>query len=321
MEFKHAFHVFVDNFFNTYKLLVYRLIVIAITVGLGCAVVIPTLNNLLSTAQFEKLQNTFTEFWANIVALNVNELHEGLEQVMNAFNSFSQLIKEKSGLVAVAGCCLALVYFIAKFLADIGNYVSGALVNDRMVMHAKSSFTFTLFKNIKKALLYAIIHAAITFVYDMLCLVIIWAVISVGHKSVPITLVKIFIVAVLVVIFSTVKFTFTTDWLPALIHSKMSNRKAIAYAFLRKGKKTGNVFSNTLVIKLIVIAINVAALFFTFGAGILITLPASFLLQSCFSFVNYFDTNKLKYFVDEYTVIGPKKETPVTREEFFKGDE
>ncbi|MDE7087540.1 MAG: hypothetical protein K2O67_05035, partial [Clostridia bacterium] len=120
MEFKHAFHVFVDNFFNTYKLLVYRLIVIAITVGLGCAVVIPTLNNLLSTAQFEKLQNTFTEFWANIVALNVNELHEGLEQVMNAFNSFSQLIKEKSGLVAVAGCCLALVYFIAKFLADIG---------------------------------------------------------------------------------------------------------------------------------------------------------------------------------------------------------
>lgn len=321
MEFKHAFHVFIDNFFSTYKILVYRLIVLAITVGLGCAIVIPTINNLSNTVQFANLQTAFSDFWADVIALNADKLHDGLRNVISAVNEFTHLISDKSGLVALACCLLAVVFFLAKFLTGVGNYVAGALVNDRMVMHANSSFTFTLFKNIKKSLLYAIIYAAITFVYDILCLLIIWAIIMVGLKSLPITLIKIFLIAVLLIVFSTVKFAFITDWLPALIQSKMNNRKALRYAFSRKGKKSANVFSNILVIKILIIAINVAAGIFTLGAGLLVSVPASYLLLSCFSFVNYFDANKFKYFVDEYTVVGPKKETPVTKEEFFRGEE
>ena len=321
MEFKHTFHVFVDNFSTTYKLLVYRLIVMAVTVGLSCAVVIPTLNNILGTAQFEELSKTFSELWADIIALNTETLHEKLQAVLDAMRQFKGVLSEKSSLVAVAGVCLSLVYLIDRFLVGIGNYVTGALLNDRMVMHAKSSFTFTLFKNIKAALLYSVIYAPIAFAYDVLCLVIMWAIISVGLKSVSIALIKIFLIAALFIVFSAIKFTFTTDWLPALIHSKKNNRNAIAYTFSRKGKHTGNVFSNALVMKLIFIAINVAALLFTFGAGILLTLPATHLMQISYNFVNYFDANKLKYFVDEYTVIGPKKEKPLTREEFFKGDD
>ncbi|MDE7257406.1 MAG: hypothetical protein K2N50_05575, partial [Clostridia bacterium] len=210
------------------------------------------------------------------------------------------------------------VLLIDKFLMGMGNYVMGALVHDKMVMHTDSPFTFTLFKNIRQAALYSVIYAPLTFVYDALCFVIMWAVVSVGLKVLPITLVKIFLVAIIFLLFSAVKLTFTTDWLPALIHAKMKHEKAVAYAILRKGKHTGAVFSNSLVLKLIVFALNVAAGLFTFGAGLLLTLPASSLILSSYSFVNYFDANELKYFVDAYTVIGPKKETPVSREEFFK---
>lgn len=320
MEFKHAFHVFVDNFPTTYKLLVYRLIIIAITVALGCAVVIPTMNNILGTAQYEQLSTTFTELWGDIIALNTEKLHDGLEAVLEAFRSFRHLIEDKAWLVGVAGACLAVIYFIYKFLAGVGDYVTGALVNDRMAMHAKSYFTVTFFKNIKQALLYSIIYAPIAFAYDIVCVTLIWAIIFVGLSFVPV-LVKIFLIAVLITIFSAVKFTFTADWLPSLIHAKSTHRNAIAYTFSRKGKNTGSVFSNALVLKLTVFALNVAAALFTFGAGLLITMPATALVQICFWFVNYFDCNKLKYFVDEYTVIGPKKETPPTIEQFFKGDE
>ncbi|MDE6373950.1 MAG: hypothetical protein K2L72_05560, partial [Clostridia bacterium] len=315
------FHVFVDNFSTIYKLLLYRLIVIAITVGLCCAVIIPTLNNILSTAQYEELSQTFSALWADLIALNTETLHEKLQAVLDAVRSFNNLLDDKSWLVAIAACCLSVVYLIDRFLVGVGNYVTGALLNDRMVMHANSSFTFTLFKNIKKALLYSVIYAPIAFVYDMLCMVIIWSIISVGLGFVPIALVKIFLVAVLFIMMSAVKFTFTVDWLPALIHGRMNNRKAIAYTFSRRGKRTASVLSNALVFKTMLIALNVAALFFTFGAGLLITMPASALIQLSYSFVNYFDANRKKYFVDEYTVIGPKKEAPVTLKEFFKGDD
>ena len=321
MKFKHTFHVFVDNFSTTYKLLIYRLIVIVLTAGLCCAVIIPTLNNILSTAQYEALNNSFSELWADIVSLNVENLHDRSEALGEAFNSFKHLLSDKSWLVGVAAACLAVVYLINRFFIGIGNYVTGALVNDKMALHANSSFTMTLVKNLKNAVLYSLIYAPIACVYDFICLLIIWAVISVGLKSVTAVLIKIFLVAVLFVVFSTIKFTFTADWLPSLIHAKMNNRKAIVYTFSRKGKNTANVFSNALVTKLIVIALNVAALFFTLGAGLLLTLPGAGLIQICFGFVNYFDANRLKFFTDEYTVVGPKKEAPVSREEFFKGDE
>lgn len=321
MEFKHAFHVFVDNFSTTYKLLVYRLIVLAITVGLSCAVLVPAIGCISDAPQYTGLQSSVTSLWSDIIALNTADLATRVQAVREAYAAFKDLLSDKAWLVAVVIVCMCVVYVIDRFLVGVGNYVTGALVHDKMVMYTGSSFTFTLFKNIRQAALYAIIYAPLSFVYDAICLTVMWAVISVGLKGLSFTLVKIFIVAILFLVFSAVKFAFTADWLPALIDAKMKQRKAICYTFVRKGKRTAAVLSNSLVLKLTVFALNVAAGLFTFGAGLLLTLPASCLILTAYCFVNYFDRNRKKYFVDEYTVIGPKKETPVSREEFFKGDE
>lgn len=321
MEFKHAFHVFVDNFSTTYKLLVYRLIVLAITVGLSCAVLVPAIDCISDTVQYTDLQSSISALWADIIALNTADLQVRAQALKEASAAFRHLLSDKSWLVATVIVCMCVVYVIDRFLVGVGNYVTGALVHDKMVMQTNSSFTFTLFKNIRQATLYAVIYAPLAFLYDAVCLTIMWTVIMIGLKGLPFTLLKIFVIAVLFLIFSAVKFAFTTDWLPALIDAKMKQRKAICYTFARKGKKTLEVISNSLVLKVTVIALNIAAGVFTFGAGLLLTLPASCLILTAYCFVNYFDRNKQKYFVDEYTVIGPKKETPVTREEFFKGDE
>lgn len=321
MEFKHAFHVFVDNFSTTYKLLVYRLIVLAITIGLSCAVFVPAIGCISDTPQYVELQSSITAMWSDIIALNTAELQQRLITLREASVAFEHLLSDKSWLVATVIVCMCVVYVINRFLVGVGNYVTGALVHDKMVMHTTSSFTFTLFKNIRQAALYAIIYAPLAFLYDFICLIIIWAIIMVGMKGLTVSLIKIFIIGILFLVFSAIKYTFITDWLPALISAKMKQRTAFLYNLSRKGKRTASVLSNALVLTLILIALNVAAGIFTFGAGLLLTLPASSLILTAYCFVNYFDRNKLKYFVDEYTVIGPKKETPVSREEFFKGDE
>lgn len=321
MIFKHAFHVFVDNFSSTYKMLVYRLIVAAITAALSCAVILPVLNNLLSTAQFEQLRETFSSLWADIIALNTENLHGKLEEVMEAGRSFISLISEKSWLMAILIIGMLLVYLISRFLVGVGNYVTGALINDRMTLHAKSPFTMTMIKNLGKACLYSIIYAPLALLYDVVGFTIVWAIVFVGLKFVPLGIIKVFLTAVLVITLYAIKFTLTANWLPAVVHAKQNNRKAMKYTFKQGAAQFGGVLSTALVLMLIIIALNVAATFFTLGAGLLLTVPASQLMLSSYQFVNYFDGNKLKYFVDEYTVIGPKKETPVSREEFFKGED
>ncbi len=321
MRFKHAFHVLVDNFGTTYKLLLYRLVVALIGVALACAVIIPTLNALFSTTQFEQLKESFSALWEDIKHFNAEELRAKFESFSSSWTEFKGMIADKNWLVAIAVCALCVVYVIQRFLVGIGNYTVGALVNDKMTLHASSPFVSTLIKNLGKASLYSIIYAPLAFAYDVVGGVVIWLVVFMALQFVHSWLFRIFLTAVIIVFLYSLKFTLTVEWLPSLIHGKLNNRQAIAYTLNKKNKKFAGTLSTAVVLILIIFALNVAAALFTLGAGLLITIPASQLILTSYEFVNYFDATKQKYFVDEYTIIGPKKETPVTREEFFRGEE
>ena len=65
---------------------------------------------------------------------------------------------------------------------------------------------------------------------------------------------------------------------------------------------------------------SAAAVFLTFGAGLLITIPASYLILICMEFVNYCDGNEIKYFIDKHTIIKPDQEKETSREQFLKGE-
>lgn len=321
MRFKHAFHVLVDNFGTTYKLLIYRLIVALITVALACAVIIPTLNTLFSTTQFEQLKESFAAFWDDIKHFNVDEIRANFENFEESLASFKGMINDKTWLVAIAICALCVVYLIQRFWVGIGNYAVGALFNDKMTLHASSPFTATLIKNLGKASLYSIIYAPLAFAYDVVGCVIIYLVVFLALRFVHSWLFRIFLTAVIIVFLYSLKFTLTVEWLPSLIHGKTNNRQAMACTFNKKNKKFAGTLSTAIVLILTIVALNVAFAMFTLGAGLLITIPASQLILTSYEFVNYFDSTKQKYFVDEYTIIKPDKETPVSREEFFRGEE
>ena len=98
------------------------------------------------------------------------------------------------------------------------------------------------------------------------------------------------------------------------------NDLAMKYSFARKNKNTSAVMSNFLMLTLIIFAMNMCAVFFTLGAGIIVAISTGNVLCTCFSFVNYCEDNKHKYFLDKNTIIRPETERVLTREEFFRGE-
>ena len=321
MKFKHTFHVFVDNFSIIYKHLLYGLIVTAIGIGLGCAVIIPAVNNIIHTAQYTTLMDTLNVLWSDISNLELETLHDSLLTFRDAFKQFLRMLSnDKVGLFALCGVLLAIIYLVYRFLMGLGNYTTGALINDKMTLQANSPFIGTMIKNLGRASLYNAIYVPVSFVYDVLTVVLIWALFFKWLNFLPL-LIKVFLFATVLIGLIAVKMAFTVNWLPSLIHGKQNNRKSIAIGFKQTCKGFACVFSNFLVITFLILAINVAAITFTFGAGLLLTAPASFVLLISFEFVTYYDSNGLKYFIGGGSVVGPKKETPQTLEEFFKGED
>ena len=319
MKFKHTFHVFVDNFSVTYKQLLYRLVISLIAAGLYAAVVVPMVKGLTGSAEYLSLTEGIKSFFKNLVEGRPSELGGNTEQIKTAFKGLLEFIAGKTSNIALGVLGILLVQFIKKFFDGIGNYTTAAVINDKMALRAQSPFSVTLIHNLIPAALYSLIYVPINLVYSIICYAGMFYIIFVLMSFLFLPL-RIFLYIVFMVVAVSFKMVFTTDWLPAIIRGKSGQRNAFVYTFKRKGKQTLNVLSNYIVLVLLIFSLNVAAVLCTFGAGALLTIPSSYVILVCFEFVNYYDREELKYFIDKKTIIKPEKEKPLTREEFFRGD-
>ncbi len=319
MKFKHTFNVFVNNFSAIYKLLLYRVIVTLISAGLYAAVLIPFISLVTDTAEYGAFSEVLKRVGEALYALDLDKISAPLRELRPAFENFLAMLSTRAGEIAGEITGLAVVYLVHRWLSGLGSYAAGAIVNDKMSLQADSSFTHAVIKNLGKACLYNVIYIPITVAYDVLSIFIVYELLFSALNFLPL-LAKIVLFSAVIVLLVTLKMTFTSDWLPALVYGK-NNRQSIASSFRRSGTNLLSVFSNYLVIILCIMAVNVGMALFTFGAAVFITIPASYMLIICFQFVNYCDHNKIKYFIDRNTVIRPETEHVPTREEFFRGEQ
>ena len=323
MKFRHALNVFVDNFNITYKVLLYRIIILLLCLCLYTAVIIPFISRIRDTTQFLALSEALAAFGSAFANLDFAAMQNGWLAIREAFAGLLEMLGAMVGSVVLTVVIIIIVQLVQKFLLGLGNYTAGALINDKMAMRANSPFIGTLIKNLGKASLYNVIYVPLSFAYDVLIFAATGAVVyGLMVADAPILLLIVLFSTVIVFLY-VIKMTFTSDWLPALVYGKKTNRGAIAYSFdyTAGGKNFAGVLSNYVVLVLIIFALNVAAIFLTFGAGLFLTLPASYVILICFEFVNYCDNNEIKYFADKNTVVKPEREPVMTKERFFKGDD
>lgn len=320
MKFKHSFNVLIDNFAVTYKLLVYKLIIVVITCLLYTAIITPFVKALTQSADFIMLKEGLKEFFKILVRGEAN-IGNATMQVEKAFNALLSLIEQNSGNIILGIVAMILVHTVAKFFSGLGTYAMAAIINDKMSLRANSPFVISIVKNLKTSAVYNLIYAPLSVLYDVIFYSGVFVLIFNVLALVPVIniFLEVFLFITSMIVLVSLKLTFTSDWLPSLIRGKMKQSQAMIYTLSRKNKNTFNVLSNFLVITLSVITVNVGAAMFTLGTALLLTVPSSYALLICFEFVNYYDREELKYFIDKNTIIKPEKETALTREEFFKG--
>lgn len=312
MKFKHSFHVFVDNFSAAYKLLLYKLIVCVVAAGIFYVILSPVMRALSDAGFWDNVKNFLNAVVYGEKAGDANEtLNVLANQITDCVGGGAQ--------IAAIICPVIVVYLVEEWFFALGNYAVGSLINDKMALRANSSLILTLVRHLKDATVYASMYVPLSILYNAVVGTAIFFFVFYGMFFIPI-LVQVFLFTLIFVIAIVIKMTFTSDWLPALIAGKKKYGEAMRYTFSRRGKQTANVMSNFAVLVLLIFAINVGALLLTFGAGLLLTIPSSFLLLISFEFVNYYEREELKFFIDKNTVIKPDKERLPSREEFFKGE-
>ena len=319
MRFKHTIQVLIDNFRVTYKLLLYILVVMAITTGICMAIIIPFLDKLSGVEAYEALIGSFDTMFKEMLNGNLMNLATHFSDIKENFTGLVQYLGEHPTELALSAAGLCISMLLSDFFIGLGTYAAGSVINDKMAMHANSPFLATLIKNLGKAALYSVIYVPISFVYTAVCLVVLYLLLFVAFNGLFL-LIQIFLFVLFMMLLVGVKMMFISDWLPALICGKKKMGQAMAYSFTLESGRAASTFSFYASSIVLILAVNTLGFIGTFGAALIITVPLSFLYLLCYQFANYCDNNELKYFTDKRTIVKPEHEKETSRAEFLRGE-
>ena len=276
--FKNAFHLLVDNFKLNYKMLLYKLIVAAVTLALGAALLYPTLNALVSSGPFRELADLLGKFFKAIVSGDTAFLGTFSGTLQERMSALLAYLQENTPNIVLFFVFLAVVMLVRRFLDGIGNFVFGCLLDDKMSSYADTRFFGAYVSNLGRAALWQVIYVPLTFVYDLLmiaiCYIFFLVMLSIISVAVVASFAALMLSVTLLLASQAVKLALLNDMAPALVSDKMR-----------------------------------------LGAALVITVPMSYLMLTGIQYVSYYSHNKKKYFLAEDNIVLPKGEK--TGENFY----
>lgn len=301
MRFRNTIHLLMDNFHIIYKMLLYKAVIILLTVSLALSFTIPGLHYIFYSEQLTNFGTTIQQFFMSLFSGDADKIAQFQGLISSAWADLIALtLSNLPNLIGVIAGIL-LTYILERFLDTVGDYAFGCMLNDKMSSYADISFFASLTKNVGRGSVYSIFYTLIGFAYDALNIYLCYLLFFSAMNFFPL-LAALFIASVLTFVMQAVKKTFLNGWLSAMITDGKRCWRAFAYGFCVKANQKAKIFSNYLVAEFIGVTTNLVFGICTLGAALFVTLPASFFLYICMQFVNYYTLEGKKYFVNHYKI-------------------
>lgn len=311
MIFRNAFNLFIDNFKLNYKYLLYKIIVVLLTVGLSAALIVPNISFIFSSAELSTLVELFKDFFGAIAKGDTEFLAGFSERLTAAVADMGTLLQSKTSNIVFTAVSAVVSLLVSKFLGGMGNFTLGSLLDDRLSSYANTSFSGAFIKNLGKSSLWQLFYVPVTFVYDVLVILLCYAffllMLAVFQVGVIATLAALMLSVTLFVGSQAIKLTFANSMVPAIVTDRQKMGKAIKKGFRASLDGFGKMFSTYLVTCYLIMGLNILAALVTFGSALLITIPSSYLLLVCIQFVSYYTSEKKKYFVAADKIVVPEE--------------
>ncbi len=295
MNIKNTFLVCINNFMLVFKQLVYTLI-IGIVVGLclyGTAS--PIVKLLQNSGWTDELRAFLSSIYTDPknIAVGFNEIAESFYAIFT--KNFSSLWGNY-----ILSCCL--IVFVPVFASNLSFYCLGDVVNAKMNSWVNYGYANRFFSGFKKNVVYSL-YMVIFEIITMAVIVGLFMLYGVIANSILLITVLLPVLIISVIIVLAIKNAFTMWIMPACLNEDIRVTKAVKKSFIIGAKNFGRVFSGSALMYLIEFFFVMIGGVFTLGAGLCIVLPAVTVLNAIFALIYYYQSEKLRYYINEFTIV------------------
>ncbi len=301
MRFRNTINLFVENFKNVFKILLFKLIIGLVAGALLCALVLPEVYHIGESAQWIALSEDVKEFFFMLNPGHAGSFEVAAKAILNdslpAFGAF--LLSRAGEIVWISVGCLA-IFLVARFAETVCLFALGDTLDDKMQTYGNMTFGSSFVKNFGRASRYAFWYAPYTLLFDLATFVLCYVCLSFIN-----VLLGLFLSVIIIAVMQSIKLTVACFWMPAMTADRKSLKEALKTNSLMKGQfwKT---FSVYLVLVYLIFVLNALSVTCTFGSGLILTIPASFALLLTFQYVNYYTILGRKYFITYDTITHDK---------------
>ena len=293
MIFKNTFKVLLSNFSLTYKVLIYKLIVLLLALALAGTISTPFLMHLGETQFFTYFVDQLVLMFENI---NLGNVFIGFKNIFISILNILKNLDTNLLLNAILGIgTFVLVYGL------FGNFTELATIdclNGNLSSKTKLSFFKSTISKMFKSLLMTIIKFVISLVY----LVAVFLIFYYGFTNFDLAsdIAKIIIPASMFlsfVLITGIHLTLITGFAPSIIVNDEGVLNGLIIGFKAIKKKFFKVLSTSIMIVLILTILNLIVAVFSFFAGIIFTLPISYVVVCLYKIVAFYESNGMRYYV------------------------
>lgn len=299
MAFKNALKMLVSKFGYVWILLLYILITGAIVTGLGLPFAVPVVRAFRSGGVGSALSGFFSCITEGESAeVCFDKLYAVVQAMKNAVRS-SRATAVNTGLLVFLVVIFAYRFIIGLYEIPLCKVLEGA-----MSSNARIGFTGRFIACIGRSSCFVLAKMLYTIVFDFIISMVVYGLFGLFNVSV-LRYFAPFIIMLAVLVLLAFRYTFLAMWAPDIAVRDSGIFRAFGFSVRKTIRHIASVFSTYICAWVIIVAINMLVGIFTFGAGLILTVPLSLLFVNLLNMTVYYGKNGRRYYVDDTTVVTP----------------
>lgn len=299
MSYKNTMKLFVSNFALVWKQLVYLLICIFLFALCSYTLVSPVINVLREAGLFAEVKNLMTLFYNNPkdIAMTLSEVVKII--LSSIWHNFSKIY---INLIFTLILCIILPYILCQ--ASVYNMSS--LLYQKFTMNMEVGYCQNFISNFWKSIKFAFTSLLFSLPFFAVNILLIVAYILIANNMLK-ALIGLIILSFLSLLINSCKITIFAHFTGNAVANETNPFSTFLKSFPISIKNFWKVMGYSIIIILTSILINGVIGLFTFFAGLLFTIPATFVLICIFKLVIYFNINGNRYYLSNSIIYNPQK--------------
>ena len=305
MELKHSINLLASRYSLVFKVLIFFMIVTAITIAIMVSIMTPAMDPLFLAIEDAKIVRTVLDTGMGMFLRHI-DYATGMNILSQQYDTLLGIVAKYQSELLLFYILTWVVFFFYRLIVSMTSIpIADSIdkyMNTSVHKSLMGSFAENLWVSLKYALFATVINSLInTGLGIMTYKLIMSTVVNWGLASFSITL-------LLLLVLLSIKYSLLLGWVPIIVNEKKKVLVALKDSILRCKQWFKYGFLCAFILYLFVIAGIILLGAATFFIMVPIIIVSEIVLLRIIELVCYYNANKKSYYVDRNTIIRPREE-------------